>query len=122
MATSVQGWRTKWFYIKDRKNSPSDKYGLAPFDASQELKKLASWDSPPTEAEMEEIKPLLARIQELKSGEGGALSVHNSWLFSCNVGFNRCSIVFPSCGLFLAWRILLEYLRNLWRRRISIGV
>jgi hypothetical protein len=26
------------------------------------------------EAEMEEIKPLLARIQELKSGRGGALS------------------------------------------------
>jgi hypothetical protein len=37
------------------------------------LKKLASWDLPPTEAEMEEIKPLLARIQELKSGRGGAL-------------------------------------------------
>jgi hypothetical protein len=38
------------------------------------LKKLASWDSSPTEAEMEEIKPLLARIQELKSGRRGALS------------------------------------------------
>jgi hypothetical protein len=74
MAASVQGWRTKWFYIKDRKNSSSDKYGLAPFETSQELKKLASWDSPPTEAEMEEIKPLLAHIQELKSGKGGALS------------------------------------------------
>jgi hypothetical protein len=74
MAASVQGWRTKWFYIKDWKNSPSDKYGLAPFDSSQELKKLASWDSPPLEAEMEEIKPLLARIQELKSDQGGALS------------------------------------------------
>jgi hypothetical protein len=74
MSTLVQGWRTKWFYIKDRKSSSSDKYGIAPFDASQELKKLALWDSPPTEAEMEEIKPLLARIQELKSGRGGALS------------------------------------------------
>jgi hypothetical protein len=63
-----------WFYIKDRKSSSSDKYGLAPFDASQELKKLASWDSPSTKAEMEEIKPLLACIQELKSGRGGALS------------------------------------------------
>jgi hypothetical protein len=62
MAAWVQGWRTRWFYIKDRKSSSSDKYGIAPFDASQELKKLASWDSPPTEAEMEEIKPLLARI------------------------------------------------------------
>jgi hypothetical protein len=74
MAASVQGWRTKWFYIKDRKVSSSDQYGIAPFDASKEVKKLASWDAPPTKAEMEEIKPLLARIQELKSGRGGALS------------------------------------------------
>jgi hypothetical protein len=74
MAASVKGWRKKWFYIKDRKVSSSDQYGIAPFDASKEVKKLASWDSPPMEAEMEEIKPLLARIQELKSGRGGALS------------------------------------------------
>jgi hypothetical protein len=68
MAASVQGWRKKWFYIKDRKVSSSDQYGIAPFDASKEVKKLASWDSPPTETEMEEIKPLLVRIQALKSG------------------------------------------------------
>jgi hypothetical protein len=74
MAASGQGWRKKWFYIKDRKVSSSDQYGIAPFDPSKEVKKLASWDSPPTEAEMEETKPLLARIQELKSGRGGALS------------------------------------------------
>jgi hypothetical protein len=73
MAASVQGWRTKWFYIKDRKSSASDNYGIAPFDASQELKKLVLWDSPPAKAEMEEIKPLLARIQELKGCRGGAL-------------------------------------------------
>jgi hypothetical protein len=74
MATSVQGWRKKWFYIKDHKVSSSDQYGIAPFHASKRVKKLALWDSPPTEAEMEEIKPLLAHIQELKSGRGGALS------------------------------------------------
>jgi hypothetical protein len=74
MAASVQGWRKKWFYIKDRKVSSSDQYGIAPFDASKEVKKLTSWDSPPTKAEMEEIKPFLARIQELKGGRGGALS------------------------------------------------
>jgi hypothetical protein len=74
IATSVQGWRKKWFYNKDRKVSSSDQYDIAPFDDSKEVKKLASWDSPPTEAEMEEIKPLLARIQALKSGRGGALS------------------------------------------------
>jgi hypothetical protein len=74
MAASVQGWRKKWFYIKDQKISSSDQYGIAPFDAAKDLKKLASWDSPPTEAEMEDIKQLLARIQALKSGSGGALS------------------------------------------------
>jgi hypothetical protein len=74
MAASVQGWRKKWFYIKDQKVSSSDQYSIAPFDASKEVKKLTSWDSPPTKIEMEEIKPLLARIPELKSGSGGALS------------------------------------------------
>jgi hypothetical protein len=74
MAASVQGWRKKWFYIKDQKISSSDQYGIAPFDADKDLKKLASWDSRPTEAEMEDIKPLLAHIQALKSGSGGALS------------------------------------------------
>jgi hypothetical protein len=44
MAASVQGWRKKWFYIKDQKVSSSDQYGIAPFDASKEVKKLASWD------------------------------------------------------------------------------
>jgi hypothetical protein len=73
MSASVQGWRTKWFYIKDRKASSEDEYGVAPFDASKELKKLASWDSPPTDAEMEQIAPLLTRIQALKGGKGGAL-------------------------------------------------
>jgi hypothetical protein len=74
MAVSVQGWRKKWFYIKDQKNSSSDQYGIAPFDANKNLKKLSSWDSPPTEAEMEDIKPLLTHIQALKSASGGALS------------------------------------------------
>jgi hypothetical protein len=38
------------------------------------LTKLTSWDSPPTEAEIEDIKPLLSRIQSLKSATGGALT------------------------------------------------
>jgi hypothetical protein len=74
MAASVQGWRTKWFYIKDRKVSSFDEYGLAPLDASQELKKLTSWDSLPIDVEMQEVAPLLTRIQALKGGRGGALS------------------------------------------------
>jgi hypothetical protein len=74
MAALVHGWRKKWFYIKDQKTSSSDHYGIAPFDADKDLTKLSSWDSPPTEAETEDIKPLLARIENLKSATGGALS------------------------------------------------
>jgi hypothetical protein len=74
MAASVQGWRTKWFYIQDRKSSPEDEFGLPPFDASQEVKKLKSWDSLPSDAEVAQILPLLSRIQTLKTGLGGALS------------------------------------------------
>jgi hypothetical protein len=74
MATSVQGWRKKCFYIKDQKTSSSDLYNIAPFDADKDLTKLSSWDSPPTEAKTEDIKPLLAHIQSLKSATGGALS------------------------------------------------
>jgi hypothetical protein len=81
MAASVQGWRKKWFYIKDQKNSSSDQYGIAPFDANKDLKKLSSWDSPSTKAKMEDIKPLLACIQALKSGSGGALSGTQLMLF-----------------------------------------
>jgi hypothetical protein len=79
MATSVQGWKKKWFYIKDQKVSSSDQYGIAPFDASKEVQKLTSWDSPPTEAEMEEIKPLLARIQALKSGKRRCAFGHSTY-------------------------------------------
>jgi hypothetical protein len=67
MVESVQGWREKWFYIKDQKSSKADKYGLAPFDANKSLTKLTSWDALPSDAEIEGLKPLLAHIQELKN-------------------------------------------------------
>jgi hypothetical protein len=60
MAELVQGWRQKWFYIKDKKSLETDEYGLAPFDAAKGLTKLSSWDTLPSDAEAEEIKPLLA--------------------------------------------------------------
>jgi hypothetical protein len=74
MAQSVQGWRLKWFYIKDKKSAESDKYGLAPFDASKRLTKLTTWDTLPFDAEVKCIKPLLARIQELKNAAGKELN------------------------------------------------
>jgi hypothetical protein len=42
MVALVQGWRKKWFYIKDQKTSSSDHYGIAPFDATKNLTKLSS--------------------------------------------------------------------------------
>jgi hypothetical protein len=74
MAVSVQGWKKKWFYIKDQKTTSSDQFGIAPFDANKSLTKLTSWDSPPTEAKVENIKTLLTRIQSLKSATGGGLT------------------------------------------------
>jgi hypothetical protein len=38
------------------------------------VKKLASWDALPSDAEIEQVLPLLSRIQDLKRGKGGALS------------------------------------------------
>jgi hypothetical protein len=37
------------------------------------VKKLASWDLLPSDAETEQITPLLSHIQALKGGKGGAL-------------------------------------------------
>jgi hypothetical protein len=74
MAQTVQGWRQKWFYIKDQKLSDFDQYGLAPFDASKGLTKLTTWDALPSEAEVKSIKPLLACIQELKNAVGSGLT------------------------------------------------
>jgi hypothetical protein len=119
MAASVQGWRKKWFYIKDQKVSSSDQYDIAPFDASKEVQKLTSWDSPPTEAEMEEIKPLLARIQALKSGKGGALSGTQLMAFFLQRRVQPLQHSLSKLWFIPAWEILLEYLMILWRRRIS---
>jgi hypothetical protein len=62
MAALVQGWRKKWFYVKDQKAAASDQYGFPPFDANQNLIKLTTWYAPPSKAEVEVIKPLLRRI------------------------------------------------------------
>jgi hypothetical protein len=70
MASSEQGWRQKWFYIKDQKSAEANQYGFAPFGASKGLMKLTTWDASPSKAEVENIKPLLTRIQGLKSAAG----------------------------------------------------
>jgi hypothetical protein len=109
MAASVQGWRTKWFYIKDRKSSPEDEYGLPPFDASQEV---ASWDTLPSDAEVEQILPLLSRIKALKGGQGGALSGIQLMVFFVQRRVQPLQHCLTSFGIMLAWTILLASLKT----------
>jgi hypothetical protein len=91
---SVQGWRKKWFYIKDQKAMSSGKFGIAPFDASKSLTKLTLWDSPPTEAEVKNIKALLTRIQSLKSAAGGGLTGTQLMAFFLRGASNLCNLGF----------------------------
>jgi hypothetical protein len=120
MAESVQGWRQKWFYIKDQKSSEADEYGLAPFDATKSLTKLTSWDALPSNAEIEEIKPLLAHIHELKNTVEKELIGIQLMVFSCKDASNLCRLEFLNCGHILACQILLECLQRTHRKRTLI--
>jgi hypothetical protein len=120
MAQSVQGWRQEWFYIKDQKFSNSDQYGLAPFDASKGLTKLTTWDALPSDGEVENIKPLLARIQELKNAAGSGLTGTHLWCSFSIDAFNRYKLKFLNYGLILAQTINLECRLGTQRKRISV--
>ncbi|KAM0904346.1 hypothetical protein ACQ4PT_018060 [Festuca glaucescens] len=50
------------------------KFGFTPFDPTKEVKKLKSWDQMLTETELEETKPLMARIHALQTDKGKELS------------------------------------------------
>jgi hypothetical protein len=119
MAVSVQGWRKKWFYIKDQKTASSDHFGIAPFDANKSPMKLTSWDSPPIETEVENIKPLLTRIQSLKSATGGGLTGTQLMAFFLQRRIQLSKLVSPNYGLTLVWMIPLECPNRTQRKRIS---
>ncbi|KAM0861187.1 hypothetical protein ACQ4PT_046049 [Festuca glaucescens] len=72
-ADSVQGWRKKWLYVKDKSTSTQE-YGLAPFDVSQEILRCKSWDAEATPEEMAATESLVARIQALQNTQGQELS------------------------------------------------
>ncbi|KAM0893482.1 hypothetical protein ACQ4PT_025098 [Festuca glaucescens] len=72
-ADSVQGWRKKWLYVKDE-SSTAQEYGLAPFDASEDIQRRKSWDAEATAEEKAAIDALIARIQELQNTKGAELS------------------------------------------------
>jgi hypothetical protein len=62
MADLVQNWQKKWFYIKDKKFSEKQKFGLALFDPKKGVKKLQSLYLPLSNEELKETEPLISRI------------------------------------------------------------
>ncbi|KAM0841829.1 hypothetical protein ACQ4PT_058769 [Festuca glaucescens] len=72
-ADSVQGWRKKWLYIKDE-SSDAQEYGLAPFDAAEEIQRRKSWDAKATTEERAATDALITRIRELQNTDGAELS------------------------------------------------
>jgi hypothetical protein len=119
MVVLVQGWRKKWFYIEDQKAASSDDFGIAPFDVKKSLTKLTSWDSPPTEAEVENIKPLLTRIQSLKRAAGGELTGMQRMALFLQRRIQPLQARSSNYGLTLVRMILLECPTRTQRKRIS---
>ncbi|KAK1649559.1 hypothetical protein QYE76_067364 [Lolium multiflorum] len=72
-ADSVQGWRRKWLYINDE-SSNSQEYGLAPFDAAEDIQRRKSWDAEATAEKKAATHAFIARIQELQNTDGAELS------------------------------------------------
>ena len=66
---SVQGWRKKWFYIKDQAVT-GQQYGLAPFDPAARAKKSRAWRHELTAAEEADVAPLYRRVVELRRTAG----------------------------------------------------
>jgi hypothetical protein len=60
------GWRTKWFYAKD-KSPAGKKFGLKEFQAIIDLRPRASWKHELSDEELQITEPLMKKIQELRS-------------------------------------------------------
>jgi hypothetical protein len=64
MPENNPGWRTKWFYSKD-KFSASKNFGLEEFRATTALRPRVSWRHKLFEEEMKITEPLMEKIQQL---------------------------------------------------------
>jgi hypothetical protein len=60
------GWRTKWFYAKD-KSSASQNFGLKEFWPTTIIRPRASWAHELSEEEMKIMQPLMEKIQQLRA-------------------------------------------------------
>jgi len=69
MLESVQGWRKKWFYVRDETNA-AQPHGLPPFEADAEVKKKRSWRHDLSATEAREADQLLAKVKALQETAG----------------------------------------------------
>jgi hypothetical protein len=60
------GWRTKWFYTKD-KSSDGETFGLEEFQATSVLRSRVSWRHDLTEEEMKITEPVMKKIEQLRA-------------------------------------------------------
>jgi hypothetical protein len=60
------GWRTKWFYAKD-KSSDGKTFGLEEFQTTSVLRSRVSWRHDLTEEEMKITEPLMKKIEQLRA-------------------------------------------------------
>ena len=67
---SVQGWRKKWFYVKDQ-TALGQQYGLAPFDPAARAIRRPAWEHELSSSELEMVEPLIQRVAELKEEATG---------------------------------------------------
>jgi hypothetical protein len=70
---SVQGWRKRWFYLRDKK-LPSKEFGTPEFDPATTIVKRKSWRYHCTANEEKEVAPLMARVCKLQLKAGKEVS------------------------------------------------
>jgi hypothetical protein len=66
MPKNNPGWRTKWFYAKD-KSSAGEDFGLEEFRATTILRPRVSWRHELSDEEMKITEPLMEKIQQLRA-------------------------------------------------------
>jgi hypothetical protein len=64
MPENNPGWRTKWFYAKDKSCTGED-FGLEEFRATTVLRSRVSWKHELSDKEMRITEPLMEKIQQL---------------------------------------------------------
>jgi hypothetical protein len=70
---SVQGWRRRWFYLRDE-HLPSEQFGVHEFLETTIIVKRKSWRHHWTIEEEEEVALLMARVRELQLKAGKEVS------------------------------------------------